>query len=426
MSHSFSIFPLEKLSSHVEITSGFTFKSEQFVDDSTQIPLVKGENVQQGYIDWGVSKYWRADDYNNLEKYHLVTGDIVLAMDRPWVTAGLKWAHIKKHDPKSLLVQRVARLRAKNKLNQDYLRFLISSNYFSGYVQPIVTGVNIPHISGKQIGDFKIPLPSLESQKKIAAILSAYDDLIENNKRRIALLENMAEEIYREWFVRFRFPNYKNAEFEKGIPKGWELVTLDKAFKCLGGGTPSKESNAYWKEGDINWYTPSDITGAEGFFLSSSKDKCNEEGLARSSAKMFPAYSIMTTSRATIGATGINTSPACTNQGFITCIPNKKYPLTYLYYWFKLSKSHFVMLSGGATFPELSKTTFKRIEILTPSHEIIDEFDKIVKPIFEQIEKLLAMNENLKESKNSLLPRLISGKLTVENLNIQFPPSMEM
>ena len=312
----------------------------------------------------------------------------------------------------------------RQKHHPDFIYYL--ATLLRDTLESFAGGAATPIVNKSVFSAIKILVPDLQTQKKIAAILSAYDDLIENNKRRIALLENMAEEIYREWFVRFRFPNYKNAEFEKGIPKGWELVTLDKAFKCLGGGTPSKESNAYWKEGDINWYTPSDITGAEGFFLSSSKDKCNEEGLARSSAKMFPAYSIMMTSRATIGAIGINTTPACTNQGFITCIPNKKYPLTYLYYWFKLSKSHFVMLSGGATFPELSKTTFKRIEILTPSHEIIDEFDKIVKPIFEQVEKLLAMNESLKQSKNSLLPRLISGKLTVENLNIQFPPSMEM
>src|SRR5439155_10592311 len=105
-------------------------------------------------------KYWPAEDADSYKKFELRVGDVVLAMDRPWVTAGLKWAYIKKKDPKSLLVQRVSRLRAKNGLNQTYLRCLISSGYFSDYIQPIVTGVNVPHISGKQIGDFKIPLPT--------------------------------------------------------------------------------------------------------------------------------------------------------------------------------------------------------------------------------------------------------------------------
>jgi len=223
MSHNISTYNLKLLSDFVEIQPGYAFKSDKFVDDNTQIPLVKGENVQQGFVDWQSSKYWLSDDYNNFEKYHLINGDIVLAMDRPWVTAGLKWSYIRKSDPKSLLVQRVARLRAKPGLDQTFLRCLISSEYFSSYIQPIVTGVNVPHISGRQIGDFKMPMPKLDIQKKIAAILSAYDDLIENNKRRIVLLEKMAEENYKEWFVRFRFPGWKEAEFEKGIPKEWKL-----------------------------------------------------------------------------------------------------------------------------------------------------------------------------------------------------------
>ena len=136
---------------------------------------------------------------------------------------GLDWAYIKKHDPKALLVQRVSRLRAKNGLDQTYLRCIISSRYLSDYIQPIVTGVNVPHISGRQIGSFKIPLPPPPVQRKIAAILSAYDELIENNRRRIALLEKLAEEIYREWFVRLRFPGHEKVKRIKGVPDWWSL-----------------------------------------------------------------------------------------------------------------------------------------------------------------------------------------------------------
>lgn len=213
-----SKYDVDKLGRHAEIQPGFAFKSERFTDNPSDVALVKGENVQQGFVDWKASKYWPAGEAATLKNFELRLGDVVLAMDRPWVTAGLKWAYIKKHDPKSLLVQRVARLRAKNGLNQTYLRCLISSGYFSSYLQPIVTGVNVPHISGKQIGDFKIPLPPPSIQQKIAAILSAYDELIENNKRRMALLEKTAEEIYREWFVRLRFPGHQKAKHVKGVP----------------------------------------------------------------------------------------------------------------------------------------------------------------------------------------------------------------
>ncbi|EOV0103709.1 restriction endonuclease subunit S [Vibrio vulnificus] len=287
------------------------------------------------------------------------------------------------------------------------------------------TGSSNPTLNRNHIHKIKVLFPENHIQDKVAAILSAYDDLIENNKRRITALENMAEEIYREWFVRFRFPGYQTAEFEKGIPKGWSMTKLDKAFDFLGGGTPSKENERYWSDGDINWYTPSDITGACGIFLEESESKPNQEGVKNSSAKMFPAYSIMMTSRATIGAIGINTTTASTNQGFITCIPNARYPLTYLYHWLKLSKSYFLSLCGGATFPELGKTSFKKIEILTPPQDLVSSFEQQVRPIFDSMELLGKENVILEKTKNMLLPRLISGNLSVDELDIQFPPSMQ-
>lgn len=284
--------------------------------------------------------------------------------------------------------------------------------------------------SGRQRADatflkkVALKVPDLTEQKKIAAILSAYDDLIENNRRRIAQLNKMAEEHYREWFVRMRFPGHEKVRIIKGVPEGWELVRLEKAFKFTGGGTPSKDVDRYWVGGDINWFTPSDITGADGFFLGQSGEQCTEDGLNNSSARMFPAYSVMLTSRATIGAIGINLTPACTNQGFITCIPNERYPLPYLYHWLKLAKPHFELVSGGATFAELTKGVFKKLEILTPPEPVVAEFGRIEFPMFKVIESLLTANKELMKMRDFLLPRLVSGRLLVKNLQIELPPSM--
>jgi len=286
-------------------------------------------------------------------------------------------------------------------------------------------GATMSSLNQDIVRRISFPAPKIDVQKKIAGVLTTYDALIENNKRRIALLEKMAEEIYREWFVRMRFSGHKKMKVVKGVPEGWEKVPLEKAFSYTGGGTPSKEVERYWKDGDVNWYTPSDITSSRGIFLNQSTDKCTEEGLKNSSARLFPSYSIMMTSRATIGAIGINTTPACTNQGFITCIPNERYPLTFLYHWLKLSKSHFELLSGGATFAELTKGTFKKIEILTPPKPLVEKFEDAVLSMFKQMELLLKQIEGFAGTRDMLLPRLISGKLLVENLNIQFPPSMQ-
>ena len=291
---------------------------------------------------------------------------------------------------------------------------------------------NIQHtgVSRFQFTTFKtkthLDIPDLPTQQKIAAILSAYDDLIEINNRRIALLEKAAEEIYREWFVRLRFPGWEQAKFVKGVPDGWELIKVADAFDFMGGGTPSTKEKRYWEDGTVNWFTPTDITGANGIFLPESSDKCTDEGLNNSSAKLFPANSIMMTSRATIGAVGINTTAACTNQGFITCIPNDDFPLTFLYHWLKLSKPYFEMLSTGATFAELTKGTFKKIKILKPEKHLVGQFEEKVRPMFSQMESLLQEVTLLKKSRDMLLPRLISGKLPVENLDIRFPQSVSL
>ena len=424
MSWESSAFPMRRLGELARVQPGYAFESARFTDSPTDMPLVKGENVQQGYVDWSIAKRWPEAEMDAVEQFLLKPGDIVVAMDRPWVEAGLKWAYIKREDPPSLLVQRVARLRAGPELHQTYLRAVISSSYFSAYIQPIVTGVNVPHISGKQIASFKVPVPPVEVQEKIAALISAYDDLIANNQRRIALLESMAEEIYREWFVRMRFPGATSAVFDKTMPADWTHEPIVNALKFYGGATPSKDNPRFWVDGEVHWYTPTDITGASSPYLEESGDKCTDEGLQNCSANLFPAYSIMMTSRATIGAIGINCSPACTNQGFITCIPNRRYPLTYLYHWLKLAKPHFEMLAGGATFAELTKGTFKRIRILTPPEKLVTAYEKLARPMFDQVESLTKTNRRLSATRDAMLPRLISGKLRIDQLDVQFPPSM--
>ncbi|BFU91411.1 MAG: hypothetical protein NTAFB01_25980 [Nitrospira sp.] len=127
----------------------------------------------------------------------------------------------------------------------------------------------MPGVNRNVLHKLEVPKPPGD-QELIAAILSAYDDLIENNKQRIELLEKLAEEVYREWFVRFRFPGHEKGKVIKGVPVGWKMVKLERAFKFTGGGTPSKKVSRYWNDGTVNWFTPSDITDAEGMFLGRS------------------------------------------------------------------------------------------------------------------------------------------------------------
>ncbi len=422
MSYQISSFPLEKLGKYVDIQPGFAFKSERFLDNPSQIPLVKGENVQQGYIDWQASKYWRSDEYDLFSKYHLLPGDIVLAMDRPWVTAGLKWSYIKRHDPKSLLVQRVARLRAKDKLDQTYLRCLISSAYFSAYVQPIVTGVNVPHISGKQIGDFRIPIPELKIQRKIAAILSAHDDLIENNKRHIDLLEKMAEEIYREWFVRFRFPGYQTTEFEKGVPKGWVYEKLDDLCSTIKRGISPK----YDEESERLVINQKCIRNGR---IDLSEARTHDTKTPNEKYIRFADALINSTGVGTLGRVSVveyKPEQVTVDSHVTICRANPKVINSqYLAVTVSQLQHYFEFMASGSTGQvELNRTLIAGIKIWVPDREIQEKFANFITDIWKQKQNLFHSNENLKRTKEMLLPRLISGKLSVADLDIQFPPSM--
>ena len=409
-------WPKVKLADSVNLLAGFPFKSQQFTDKPDNVPLVKGENVSQGCILWDISKRWPASDWDKMEKFHLLPGDVVIAMDRPWIPAGLKWSFIRAGDPKSLLVQRCARLRSSNeRLDQNFLRFVIGGPGFESYVKPITTGVNVPHISGQQILDFEFTLPPLPVQRRIAGILSAYDELMENSQRRIRLLEAMARALYREWFVHFRFPGHEKhpcvASPLGDIPQGWEVKTVADSFEISGGGTPSRKEEKYWDGGTIQWFSPSNLTGAGTMFMDDSTDHITELGLAKSSARLFPARSVMLTSRATIGAIAINTHEACTNQGFITCLPNERVPLYFLFHWLTENVPTFERMASGATFKEISRGVFKTIEFLQPPAELVRRFEDAAAPMAEQALALQRQIQNLRRTRDLLLPRLLSGQV---------------
>ena len=262
-----------------------------------------------------------------------------------------------------------------------------------------------------------IPVPPLPGQRRIAGILSAYDDLIENNQRRIRILETMARALYREWFVEFRFPGHDKiprvASPLGDIPQGWEVKTVADSFEISGGGTPSRKESSYWDEGTVQWFAPSDLTVAGTMFMDDSPEHITTRGLAESSARLFPAFSVMMTSRATIGSIAINTHEACTNQGFITCLPNERVPLNFLLQWLTDNVPKFKLLASGATFKEISRGVFKTIEFLHPSPALVRRFELHVEPMAEQILELQRQATNLRRTRDLLLPRLLSGQVAL-------------
>lgn len=303
-------------------------------------------------------------------------------------------------------------------LDPFFLHYYLRQDKVVSWITNQAVGATMPNLNTGILRSVPVRFPPLPTQQRIAGILSAYDDLIENSQRRIKILEAMARALYREWFVHFRFPGHENHPRVPSplgeIPQGWEVKAVAEAFAVSGGGTPSRKESAYWEGGTIQWYSPSDLTGAGTMFMDDSSDHITERGLAQSSARMFPPRSVMLTSRATIGAIAINTHPACTNQGFITCLPNEHVPLYFLFHWLTENVPTFQRMASGATFKEISRGVFKTIDFLQPPINLVEQFEVHATPMAEQILSLQRQTQTLRRTRDLLLPRLLSGQIDVE------------
>jgi type I restriction enzyme S subunit len=391
------VWPKVKLADCVELLAGFAFKSQHFTDKPSDIALVKGENVSQGCILWDISKRWPASDWKTLEKFQLRPGDVVVAMDRPWIPAGLKWAFIRKDDPKALLVQRCARLRAGNgSLDQDFLRFVIGGPGFENYVKPITTGVNVPHISGQQILDFEFRVPPLPVQRRIAGILSAYDELLENNRRRIRLLEAMTRALYREWFVR---------PCQAGkLPKGYEAKML---------GDLAEEVRRTVQPNEIEPETP--YFGLE--HLPRRSIALTEWGTAnevQSTKHAFKKGEILFGKiRPYFHKVGVAPLDGVSSSDAIVIRP--KSPEHFAVVLGCVSSDHFVahatQTSQGTKMPRANWDVLTKYPVALPPKPQLQQFSRCVEDIVAQLHNLIFKTRNLRRTRDLLLPRLLSGQV---------------
>jgi type I restriction enzyme S subunit len=318
------------------------------------------------------------------------------------------------HNQRLGLVQ----IRDRKLVDPYFIYYLFNTKPVRQQIRGSASGTKIRHTAPSRIADVKVSVPPLPIQRRIAGILSAYDELIENSQRRIKILEAMARALYREWFVHFRFPGHESVPRVPSplgeIPQGWEVRAVANSFEISGGGTPSRKDERYWQDGTIQWFSPSDLTGAGTMFMDDSSDHITQMGLAESSARLFPARSVMLTSRATIGAIAINTREACTNQGFITCLPNERVPLYSLFHWITENVPTFQRMASGATFKEISRGVFKTIDFLQAPSQLVKQFEASAAPLAEHALALQRQTQTLRRTRDLLLPRLLSGQIDVE------------
>ena len=253
---------------------------------------------------------------------------------------------------------------------------------------------------------------SLECQHRIASILSAYDNLIENNTKRIRLLEKMAENLYKEWFVRFRFPGHENVEMENKLPKGWKISRIKDFGRIETGKTPSTKKSEYYG-GKILFVKTPDMH--EGFFVSSTEETLSDLGSESQEKKLLPPYSIMVSCIGTGGVVAINAKPAHTNQQINSIILSDASDLEWIFMVCKGLKTTIELFGAtGATMTNLSKGKFEKLKVIEPPNCVRYDFHNKTRSTFKLIQELSKQNSLLARRRDLLLPRLMSGKLEVK------------
>ena len=403
-----------KLGELIEIKHGYAFSGEHIVEDDNGIVLVTPGNFRIG----GGFKEEKCKFFDGEipADYVLKEGDFIVTMtdlSKTIDTLGYS-ALVPKSKRIYLHNQRIGLVTFKSdECDRGYIYWLMRTREYQRSIANTSTGATVHHTSPKKIYDYDLEVPPLPIQHRIANILSRYDSLIENYQKQIKLLEEAAQRLYKEWFIDRHFPGHENTKIVDGVPEGWEKKKISDICQTVGGGTPSTKVAEYYDDGNIKWVTPTDITRSNCLCLFDTDKKITEDGLAHSSEKILPTETILMTSRASVGYFGIYDCEVCTNQGFISCIPNERSYQMYMLYNLINRVEEIRQKAGGSTYLEISKSVFRDFDIVLPSCMVLETFQEQSHKMLDCMRQIAKQLRLLTEARDRLLPKLMSGEIEI-------------
>lgn len=400
----------KKLKEYCTVISGYAFKSKD-LSEGTDIPVIKIGNISNGgniVID-NSTQYVKKEFLAIDEKYHIKNGDILISltgshMNQPNSMVGRCCRNL--DNTVYLLNQRAGKIIPKKTIVRDFLYYVFRLQSIQyAIANRAYGGANQVNVSPKDVMGIKFNIPDIAVQKKIAKVFVAYDSLIENNKKRIRLLEQMAESLYKEWFVRFRFPGYEDVEFEEKKPRGWQVATEDKKHYV---------PTIFKYDEFINIGTfvrGKNITAAQ---MVEGKVPVISAGLQPSGYH----------NEANVHGSNLTISASGANAGYLNFNLNDIWAADCSYYqddatiWFVYNTLKYLQpvisnLQCGAAQPHVYPKNINRLCVLIPTEELIHRYNDFVNPYYDEIKILNQHNQLLTKQRDMLLPRLMSGKLEV-------------
>lgn len=436
-----------------EITVGFVGSmTHEYVDSG--IPFFRSKNISEYEIVWDDIRYISEEFHKKIKKSTLRPGDVaIVRTGKPGTTCVIPQS-ITGANCSDIVIVRVD----DEKLSAHYLSYFMNS-IAKNQVSSLLVGAVQQHFNVGSAKKIEIPLPSREEQERIVKVLKDLDDKMKLNRQTNQSLEQIAQAIFKSWFVDFEPTRAKINALDNGecperaamaaisgkslaeldqlptetqqqlkttaalfpdalveselgeIPEGWGCSEIGKEVTVVGGGTPSTKNEAFWDGGMFHWTTPKDMSNLNDKVLIGTDRKITEAGLAKISSGLLPVNTVLMSSRAPVGYLAISKIPVAINQGYIAMKCEGALTPEYVVQWTESVMDEIKQRASGTTFAEISKKNFKVIPIVVPSTEVVHEFSKIVSNLYEKMTEALRETKSLTETRDSLLPRLLSGKM---------------
>lgn len=398
-------WPIVRLGDVADLAFGFPFSSGRYTDAEGSVRLLRGDNIVQGMLRWDGVKRWPATEVSGLDGFWLRDGDVVLAMDRPWIDAGLKYAAIEAADLPALLVQRVARLRGSDRLAAAFLRYVIGSPTFTGYVVSIQTGTAVPHVSGGQIRAYEFPLPSVPEQLGIAEVLGAIHEKIRANAAAQKTIEELIASAYSRWIAHATTATPTKLGTVAGITKGvgyqsahlkpssTALVSL-KAFRRTGGYQQEglKPYTGPYKSGQV-------VKGTDSVVAQTDLTQ-NAEVVGR--VIRVPSNSSFDSLVASMDACIVRPAGDRVTPEFLFALLSSP-----------AFRQHCRARANGTTVLHLAVDAIPSFVFDLPDQETVQRLTELVRPLWQQADALATETNTMRSLGGALLPDLLSGRRRV-------------
>jgi type I restriction enzyme S subunit len=412
-----------RLGELLEIKHGYAFKGEFFSDAGERVLLTPGNFRESGglKLKGDKEKYYTGEFP---EEFLLRRGDLLVAMTDLTQNAPILGspAFIPASD-RFLHNQRLGKVinLKQDAILPEFLFYLLNTTSVRAQIKGSASGATVRHTSPSRIYDVYVEIPPLQTQRRIAEILSGYDDLIENSQRPIKILETMARAIYREWFVRFRFPGHGEVKMMDSslgmIPEGWDVNRLQTICESItSGGTPSTSVRGYW-DGGIPWLSSGETGNS---FIIATDKTITKEGVSNSNTRLARSGCTVIAGAGqgkTRGQTSMLRLDCYINQSIIALTADGKQS-TDSFLFFNLSSrySQFRQISDGSSRGSLTTKLLAELEVIVPPENLVNKFDDLVAPIVKSIEINLRTIQNLRRTRDLLLPRLLSGQIDIDSV----------